>query len=122
MKNQMGYIYAMISVLTNCIGGLLIKSISQVPSFQVTFYRSLYLTMINTSLMKSYNVEYYADTAPINRQLQFRGCVGFFGVATHFYGIVLLPLSEGTVLTLTAPVITGILAKFILNESYDLMQ
>ena len=48
-----------------------------------------------------------------------RGAVGFCSLSCFYYALTHLPLSEATVLFFTAPIWTGILGRFVLNESFD---
>jgi len=122
MQNQMGYIYSLCACLTFYINGVLIKSIQNVPSSQMVFFRSMWLMLINSTAMRHYGIKFYAESATLNRQLHFRGIIGICSLAAFMYGIILIPLSEGMVLRLTSPAITGVLARFLLNEPYEKIQ
>ena len=121
-QTKIGYVYALIGNFGICLMALLIKLIPNVPTGQTIFFRSFILVTMNFSLMKQYNIESYSNKAEINRQLHLRGIVGIFGLGSFFYGIALLPISEGIVLNLTSPVLTGIIAKFVLGEKYEISQ
>ena len=122
LQSKMGLVYGLLSNILSCMVGLLTKKIPQIPSSQILVFRSLFIIFANYTLMTHYDIKIYSDDNKINKQLNFRGFIGFIGNLLWFCGIMLLPLSEGTTLVLTCPIITGILARIFLKESYGLCQ
>lgn len=87
--------------------------------FELVFWRSLFMLMITmcSSLMKG--------VAPLGPKvtstrliLIFRGLCGVGFMATYYYSLAVLPMSDAVVLTYTSPVLTALAATVFLGETW----
>lgn len=87
--------------------------------FELVFWRSLFMLMItmSSSLMKG--------VAPLGPKvtstrliLIFRGLCGVAFMATYYYSLAVLPMSDAVVLTYTSPVLTALAATLFLGETW----
>jgi len=122
MQSNVGYIYAIFSSIITCTNVLLVKFIPHIPIFQTIFSRSIILLSINTTLMGYNNTPTVASSPKINKKLHIRGFLGIAGLSVWFVGISMVPMSEGVILMMTTPVMSGILAKLILGEPFETKQ
>ncbi|KAF7174412.1 hypothetical protein CNMCM6106_008698 [Aspergillus hiratsukae] len=87
--------------------------------FQVLFAR-MSVTVVASYLYMWYTkVPHPFGTRPVLGLLIFRAMGGFFGVYSIYYAVQYLPLSEATVLTFLAPILTSCACSlFIPNETF----
>lgn len=87
--------------------------------FELVFWRSLFMLIItmSSSLMKG--------VAPLGPKvtstrliLIFRGLCGVAFMATYYYSLAVLPMSDAVVLTYTSPVLTALAATLFLGETW----
>ena len=67
-------------------------------------------------------MEFDCKGAGLNKLLQFRAITGTIGIGLTYYSLSILPLSDATVLSQVYPVMTEILAVFILHEKHKSRQ
>ncbi|EAW07900.1 DMT family transporter [Aspergillus clavatus NRRL 1] len=91
--------------------------------FQVLFAR-MSVTVVASYLYMWYKgVRHPFGTRPVLGLLIFRAMGGFFGVYGIYYGVQYLPLSEATVLTFLAPILTCYACSlFLPNETFTRKQ
>jgi len=122
-KNQIGYIYAIISQISFVLGHSLVQKTSKhLTAFQVMYFIGIQVCMYNyiaLALDKSSYPSPYATAPRTNKMLLTRAIVGFSGACFILSGLTLMPLSEAIVVQMTGPVFTGLLAICFLKEKYD---
>ena len=117
------YAMGMFSATLNIITNLFVKQLSiKLQTSQIIFFRSLQLAIFSYILMESTKMQFHYKQPSINRLLIARGVAGFAGVGLAFVGIKFLPLSDASVVMQVYPVITGVLAVFVLGEKYEWSQ
>jgi len=121
-KNIICYFYALLSSICFMTMNLFIKSLPQLSTAQILFFRSIELYGLTALMMKSRNMQVYFNSPSINRLLLIRGFVGVVSMSLNFYGVRMLPLSEASVISQTTPVVVGILATVFLGERYEISQ
>jgi len=121
-KSIICYVYALLASVFFTTMNFFVKSLSNLSSAEILFYRSIELYGLTALMMKSQKMEFHFSDPKINRLLLSRGVIGLIAMSLNFYGIRLLPLSEASVVSQTTPVIVGVLATIFLNEKYELSQ
>jgi len=117
------YVWGVLGVVIYTSSNLFVKSLSsEFSASQLLFYRSLQIFIYTVIFMSVENMEFYYNSSAINKLLQIRGMAGTIGIGLTYYALGLLPLSDATVLSQVYPVMTGILAVFVLNEKYEWSQ
>ncbi|KAE8414027.1 hypothetical protein BDV36DRAFT_266738 [Aspergillus pseudocaelatus] len=91
--------------------------------FQILFARMSITVIVSYLYMWYTKVPHPFGTRPVLHLLLLRAAGGFFGVYGLYYSVQYLPLSEATVLTFLAPILTCYACSlFIPNESFTRKQ
>lgn len=104
----------------------LLTSTSHYTSFQVLYVRGL-ITLVGTSgvLMKNLKPPLPAESAtslvPVGWAVG-RGIAGSIAIGSLYYGIALLPLTEGSVLYSLNPLFVALFSRLILREAVSLLR
>ena len=120
--NYIGYLYALICHFSFVIMGSMIqRSSKRLRTYQVINAFGITLAFFNYANLQHKKVLPCSKKPKTNRLMILRACVGPLGAISMTVGLSMLPLSEATALQMTTPVITAILAIFILKEKFDMM-
>jgi drug/metabolite transporter (DMT)-like permease len=113
MKSR-GVLYMTLSAFGFSIMAVLVKLVSpRLPTGEIVFMRAA------MTLALSYLMVRRAGLSPwgIDRsRLVMRGFLGFLGLATYYLAIVRLPLADAVTLQYISPLITSLLAWWLLGE------
>ncbi|KAF5863867.1 hypothetical protein ETB97_009153 [Aspergillus alliaceus] len=91
--------------------------------FQILFARMSITVVVSYLYMWYTKVPHPLGTRPVLHLLLLRAAGGFFGVYGLYYSVQYLPLSEATVLTFLAPILTCYACSlFIPNETFTRKQ
>jgi len=114
VKVSRGVLYMAASALGFSGMGLLVKLASpRLPTGEIVFARAV------VTLVLSYGMVRRADLSPWGTArlgLAFRGLLGFGGLSTYYLAIAHLPLADATTLQNSTPLITAVLAWWLLDE------
>ncbi|CAN5802684.1 DMT family transporter [soil metagenome] len=115
MKPSRGVLYMAASALGFSVMSLLVKIASKrLPTGEIVLARGV------VTLIISYAMLVRADLPPWGtnkRGLMFRGLLGFGGLTFYYLAIAHLPLADATTIQNTTPLLTAVLAWWILKES-----
>lgn len=85
--------------------------------FELVFWRSLFMLMITLSSSAIKGIPPLGPSCTRTRFiLIFRGLCGVGFMATYYYSLAVLPMSDAVVLTYTSPVLTALSATLFLGE------
>lgn len=71
--------------------------------------------VINGTIVMSLGMSCYPPNKQTYKKLIMRGFAGAFGVSALFYGLKLVPISEGVVLLKTTPLWTSLIVMFVMK-------
>ena len=95
--------------------GMLVKLASpRLPTGEIVFARALITTVISFAMVRR------AGLSPWGTQrasLVLRGVLGFGGLAGYYVALARLPLADATTLQNTVPLLTAVLAWWLLDEA-----
>lgn len=114
MKISRGVLYMVASAFGFSAMGVLVKLASpRLPTGEIVFARALITLAISFVMVRR------AALSPWGTQrlsLMFRGVLGFGGLAGYYVALAHLPLADTTVLQNATPVLTAVLAWWLLDE------
>lgn len=85
--------------------------------FELVFWRSLFMLMITTCSSAMKGIPVLGPRCTRTRViLVIRGLCGMGFMATYYYSLAVLPMSDAVVLTYTSPVLTALAATLFLGE------
>lgn len=97
---------------------LLVKFLKDEPTFELVFWRSVFMTVFSMSMLLARGVPPFG--LPGQRVLlTLRGIAGFGFMGGYYYAIKIMPLSDAVVITYTSPVITAVVAAVLLKEGLE---
>mmetsp|Transcript_69471 Transcript_69471/g.151202 ORF Transcript_69471/g.151202 Transcript_69471/m.151202 type:complete len:343 (+) Transcript_69471:113-1141(+) len=97
------------------IMALLVKVLTRFKAFELVFWRSVFMTMITTSICLKNGLRPFGRSGE-RGVLVLRGVAGFLFMASYYAALQILPLSDAVVIAYTSPVITAIAAVILLGE------
>ncbi|MGD9488363.1 MAG: DMT family transporter [Calditrichaceae bacterium] len=100
------FFYSVMAVFVKLAG-------SRLPSQEIVFVRSFLAFLMTFFLIKKGNI---SITGKRRGLLILRAIFGFFGLSAFFYTLTVLPIADSTLLLYTNPLITALIAPFILKE------
>lgn len=119
LKRTLGVICAMSSCIFFAVSSLLVKLLHEIPPQEVVFFRSLVQVLFVLPPLIYGEISVVGDT----KHLPFlcvRGVAGTLALCCQFYAFQHMPLADATVIVFSSPIFTGVLAHFLLDESWGL--
>lgn len=116
---NIGYIYSLLSAGFNILSNFSVKVLHMTPS-QLLYFRSILFIFLPYMIMSSTKSKFHSTSPTLNLMLIIRGFIGVLGSVFTFWGLKLIPLSEWGVIYQTTPVMTALLAPYILKEKNSL--
>jgi len=90
--------------------------------FELVFWRSLFMLAITMSSTLSKGLNPLGPACARTRAiLVFRGLCGVAFMATYYYSLAVLPMSDAVVLTYTSPMLTALAATVLLGETWHIL-
>ncbi|MEZ4271836.1 MAG: DMT family transporter [Myxococcota bacterium] len=86
---------------------------SRLPSFEMVLARGIVTLVLSYIALKRAGTPLWGNRRGL---LVLRGLLGFVGLSSFYYAITELPLADATVIQYTNPVITAVLAAWLLRE------
>ena len=119
LRRTLGVICAMSSCIFFAVSSLLVKLLHEIPPQEVVFFRSLVqvIFVLPPLIYGEISVVGNAKHLPF---LCLRGVAGTLALCCQFYAFQHMPLADATVIVFSSPVFTGVLAHFLLGESWGL--
>jgi drug/metabolite transporter (DMT)-like permease len=109
-----GVFYMALSALGFSVMSVLVKLVStRLPTGEIVLARAVMTLVISYVMVKR------ADLSPWGNQrgrLFFRGLLGFVALGCYYLALARLPLADATTLHFTQPLVTSLLAWWILGE------
>ena len=119
-RSQVGYFYGILFNILIVAGHYVVQRISKhLTTLQVLQWIGIQVASYNYITMSYKNMRTYSTNIKANVMLLMRAFIGFTGACTILTGLTLMPLSEAVVIQMMTPIITGILAIYLLGERYD---
>lgn len=106
------FFFSLMSVLVKTAGRTL-------PTMEIVLARSVVVTVLSGGTLLLGGRSLLGRERPI---LLLRGVLGFVALACFYYGVVVLPLADATVVQYTNPVFTALLAAAVLGEGLRLKE
>jgi len=122
IPNTIGYIYFIIANLFYAFLNMFVRIINGFPHFQLFYIRVLFPTALLYFIIRKQRLSLFTITPRVNRLMILNGITYLIGGSCIFYGFQVVPLSEAMVIFQTNPAVSGILAVFLLKETYDIVQ
>ena len=114
MKLSRGVLYMAISALGFSGMGLLVKIASpRLPTGEIVFARAIVTLVLSYVMVRRAGLPLWG-TARL--PLVFRGLLGFGGLTSYYLAIAHLPLADATTIQNATPLITTVLAWWLLDE------
>lgn len=114
MKIPRGVLYMATSAFGFSAMGVLVKVAStRLPLGEIVFARAVITLGISLAMVRRAGLSPWAGP---RRPLMFRGLLGFGGLAGYYIALDRLPLADATVLQNSTPLLTGVLAWWVLAE------
>lgn len=104
--------FSLMSVLVKVAGRTL-------PTMEVVFARSVIVTVLSWATLRAGGRSVGGTERKI---LLLRGVLGFIALSCFYYGVIVLPLADATVIQYTNPVFTALLAAPVLGETLRLSE
>ncbi len=115
MKLSRGVSYMMASALGFSVMSVLVKVASQrLPTGEIVLARAVVTLVISYAMVVRAGLHPWGTN---KRGLVFRGVLGFGGLTFYYLAIAHLPLADATTIQNTTPLLTAVLAWWILRES-----
>ena len=115
MKISRGVLYMTASAFGFSVMGVLVKLASaRMPLGEIVFARAVITLGISLALVRRAGLSPWAGP---RMPLVLRGLLGFGGLAGYYIALDRLPLADATVLQNSTPLLTGVLAWWLLDES-----
>lgn len=114
MKLSRGVLYMAASALGFSAMAMLVKLASpRLPTGEIVFFRALITLVLSYALVRRAGLPALGHN---RRSLVMRGLLGFGGLAAYYIALAHLPLADATTLTNATPLITAVLAWWLLDE------
>lgn len=114
MKISRGVLYMTASAFGFSVMGVLVKLTSaRLPLGEVVFARAVITLGISLAMVRRAGLSPWAGP---RMPLVFRGLLGFGGLTGYYIALDRLPLADATVLQNVTPLLTGVLAWWLLDE------
>lgn len=114
MKISRGVLYMTASAFGFSAMGVLVKLASpRMPIGEIVFARAVITLGISLAMVRRAGLSPWAGP---RMPLVFRGLLGFGGLAGYYIALDRLPLADATVLQNATPLLTGVLAWWLLDE------
>jgi drug/metabolite transporter (DMT)-like permease len=108
-----GIKYILLASFFFSIINVLVKYLSAIPSIEIVFFRSLVTIVLSSITIYKLKLKIFSEHTPL---LIGRGLSGAIALSLYFYTIQHMPLATAVTLLYLAPIITIILAIFLLKE------
>lgn len=105
--------YILLSTTFFFIAKLLVKSIPNIPAFEIVLARAVISFLICSYLVHQKKIPYFGTH---RRDLILRGVFGSLGLLTFFYALQKLPLATATTLINLHPIFTIVFAVWLVKE------
>lgn len=102
------------------LANILVKNISNIPTVQVVYFRSVFILLATHLLLRQEKIKIFKQ--PEQKKLWLRGLSGTLGLFLLFWTIQNLPLATAVTLHYLSPLFTIILAAIFLKEKVSPMQ
>ena len=89
---------------------------SDVSTFEVTYWQSIMMGVLNFSLFKAYGQDHLKVPQAYRSTLILRSIFAFLGMVGYYLALEFTDLSKATTLYWTNPVFTAVISYFIINE------
>lgn len=110
-----GVSWFVLSLVISSINDIISKYTGQgIHCYEVTFFRFLFGTITLIPFIMYYGIDSLKTSRPMIHV--FRGLLLFLGIAGWTYGLGLVPVTTGTVVSFTIPIFTLVLGVFFLQE------
>lgn len=114
MKISRGVLYMTASAFGFSVMGVLVKlASSRMPIGEIVFARAVITLGISLAMVRRAGLSPWAGP---RWPLVLRGLLGFGGLAGYYIALDRLPLADATVLQNATPLLTGVLAWWLLDE------
>ncbi len=118
-KKNLGIQYMFIAVLLFSVMRLSVKLSSDVPFYQLVFFRSVFALVANLVVMKRLSISFLGNNKKV---LWLRGMLGTLALMLNFYVIQNISLSSASSLHYLAPIFVAALGGFFLKEKLKWIQ
>lgn len=115
----LGPLLAALSCLFFAMSSLFVKLLGEIPPQEVVFFRCLVQFIFLLPPLIYARVPVFGEVHHLPC-LFIRALAGTLALCCQFYAFQHLPLADATVIVFSSPIFTGILAYFILGESWGL--
>jgi len=109
-----GVAYMVASALGFSAMSLLVKIASaSLPTGEIVLVRSVVTLVVSYAMVRRAGIPTWGTN---KRGLVFRGVLGFGGLTLYYLSLAYLPLADATTIQQTTPVLTAVIAWFVLRE------
>lgn len=114
MKLSRGVLYMAASALGFSVMGMLVKiACERLPTGEIVFARAVVTLALSYLMVRRAALPLWGNAW---RPLVFRGLLGFGGLTGYYLALARLPLADATTLQNATPLITAVLAWWLLDE------
>lgn len=109
-----GVAYMVASALGFSAMSLLVKIASaRLPTGEIVLVRAMVTLVVSYAMVRRAGIPTWGTN---KRGLVFRGVLGFGGLTLYYLSLAYLPLADATTIQQTTPVLTAVIAWFVLRE------
>ena len=121
-KGVKGIIYMSISAVLYTLMAFLLKVLylnTAISTYEFTYFQSLVMVLLNFASFKTYGKDHLLVRDDMRTTLVVRSIFAFIGATGFYLALQYTELSKATALYWTNPMMTAVLAYFVLNETLN---
>ena len=122
-QKHKGLIFMVLATLMGCFLNISVKAISKsaekLPVLELVIIRGILGSLITLSMMYFQKVDSWMGPADAIQLLLLRGLFAFLGLSFNLFALFSLSVGDATILSFSAPVLTGFLGSIILKEKWE---
>ena len=92
---------------------------SDISTYEITYFQAMVMGLLNLGLFKAYDKDQLLVREDMRVTLVLRSVSAFLGVSGFYLALQYTDLSKATALYWTNPMMTAVIAYFVINESLN---
>ena len=121
-KGSKGMMYMLISAIFYTLLAFLLKMLyinSDISTYEITYFQAMVMGLLNLGLFKAYDKDQLLVREDMRVTLVLRSVSAFLGVSGFYLALQYTDLSKAPALYWTNPMMTAVIAYFVINESLN---
>jgi drug/metabolite transporter (DMT)-like permease len=121
-KGAKGIMYMLVAAIFFTLMAFLLKLLyikSEISTYEVTYIQAIIMAVMNFGLFKAAGKDHLLVRDDMRATLILRSVCGFLGLSGFYLALQYTDLSKATALYWTNPMMTAVIAYFVINESLN---